>query len=269
MPCSGSSSFTLDTGSSALSTTATCFQEGWREFLGQRPYDDFLATTPPAFNLGIKYAFQVFGVTWDANLYLTAIFTVATFLWIYWLFTRLSLGRMASMAMAFAIECAAMLTLSFWWYNNITTVLAAILFLSSLVYVARPHAVSAQISYVVSLALVSLTKPNMAGVTILGCVLMLLVVGDRRLWALLLTAAAAALAFAILVLTHISIPALLHSYRAVAGERGFGAIGWSQMNTYEQYSSLRLDSAAVSAALRSCSAHSDATQAARMETRNP
>src|SRR5258708_26963562 len=103
---------------------------GWRQILGQRPYIDFPATTPPGFNLGIKYAFELFGVNWDANLYFSAIFRFLTFLWIYWLMVLMSLSRLASIAMAFAIECAAMLILCFWWYNNSVLILAAIFFLS-------------------------------------------------------------------------------------------------------------------------------------------
>ena len=213
-------------------------QVGWRQVLGQRPYVDFLVSTPPAFNLGIAAAFRVFGVTWDANLYLTAIFTCATFLWIYRLLTRLSLGRLASMATAFAIECAAMLTLSYWWYNNITLILAAILFLSTLLVASRSRSVPAQLSYVLSLALASLSKPNIAGVAMLGCIAMLLIVSDRRLQAVLLTLGAATLAIAVLLLNHVSIQGLLRAYRSVAGERGFGAVGFSQMNPYEQGSSL-------------------------------
>lgn len=34
---------------------------GWRQILGQRPYTDFISPNPPGFNLGIKYAFQLFG----------------------------------------------------------------------------------------------------------------------------------------------------------------------------------------------------------------
>jgi hypothetical protein len=213
-------------------------QIGWREVLGQRPYVDFLTTTPPVFNLGILYAYRIFSVSWDANLYLTAFFTCATFLWIYWLFRRLSLNRVAALFIASAIECAAMLTLSFWWYNNTTTILAAILFLSTLVYASDPVAPSAQASYVVSLALTALTKPNIAGVTILGCLAMLLVVCDRRGRTMLLTLSAGVFATVFLLLNHVSIPAMLRSYRGVAGERGFGVFGFGHMNDFEQYTSL-------------------------------
>jgi hypothetical protein len=213
-------------------------QEGWREALGQRPYVDFLASTPPAFNLGIKLAFQLFGVNWDANLYFTAIFTCATFLWIDWLLTRLSLTRLASMATAFAIESAAMLTLSFWWYNNVTTILAAVLFLSTLLYAKEQRSIPAQFSYVASLAVTSLTKPNIAGLTIAGCVVLLMIVSERRLQTAVLTLGGVCVAVALLLLNHVSIPALLRAYRAVAGERGFGSIGFNQLNDYDQYSSL-------------------------------
>ena len=33
---------------------------GWRQILGQRPYTDFISPLPPGFNLGIKYAFELF-----------------------------------------------------------------------------------------------------------------------------------------------------------------------------------------------------------------
>jgi hypothetical protein len=112
-------------------------ETGWRQILGQRPYVDFPTTTPPGFNLGAKYAFELFGTNWNANLYFSAIFACLTFLWTYWLMTLLAMGRLASLVMAFAIECAAMLTLCLWWYNNSVLILAAIFFLSCLAYASQ------------------------------------------------------------------------------------------------------------------------------------
>ena len=114
---------------------------GWRQILGQRPYVNFPTTTPPGFNLGIKYAFEIFGVSWDANLYFAAIFTCVSFLWMYWLLRRLSAGQLASLAVAFAIECAAMLTLDFWWFNNSALICAAVFFLSCLGYAKQPRSI--------------------------------------------------------------------------------------------------------------------------------
>ena len=168
---------------------------GWRQHLGQRPYLDFPTTTPPGFNLGIKLAYALFGVSWDANLYLTALFAVLTFLWLYWLFRRLAVPILPALAVSFAIECAANLLLSFWWYNNTTLTLAAIFFLSTLLCTRHllegdplaqlPHQLLSQYSFVLSLALLSLFKPNLAALTILPGVLILLIAagfgrGEKR-----------------------------------------------------------------------------------------
>ncbi len=195
-------------------------ETGWRQIQGQRPYVDFPTTTPSGFNLGIKYAYQLFGVNWDANLYFSAIFACLTFLWMYWLMTRLAMGRLAAMAMAFAIECAGMLTLCFWWYNDSVMVLAAMFFLSCLAYASQPRPVAVQASYFLSLVLLSLMKPNIAGVMIAGGVVLLFLVTDRKMRLVLLTLAATAAAVGVLLLNHVSIPAMLASYHSVAKVHG-------------------------------------------------
>lgn len=213
---------------------------GWRLIQGQRQYVDFPTTTAPGFNLGIKYAYQMFGVNWDANLYFSAIFACLTFLWMYWLMVRLAMGRLAAMAMAFAIECAAMLTLCFWWYNNIAMVLAAVFFLSCLAYANKPRSAAVQCSYILSLMLLSSMKPNMAGVTILGGVVLLFLVTKRKMRLVLLTLAAAAAVAGVLLLNHVSIPAMLTSYLSVAQEHGGlrARFGYRLMSPFERHSAL-------------------------------
>jgi hypothetical protein len=215
-------------------------ETGWRQILGQRPYVDFPTTTPPGFNLGAKYAFELFGTNWDANLYFSAIFACLTFLWIYWLMALLSMGRLASLVMAFAIECAAMLTLCFWWYNNSVLILAAIFFLSCLAYASQSRSVPVQCSYFLSLTLLSLMKPNIAGLTIIGGVVFLLLVTDRRMRLILLTLGAAAAVVVVLAINHVSIPAMLESYLSVAKSRGgIGArFGYREMTHFEKHSAL-------------------------------
>jgi len=215
-------------------------ETGWRQILGQRPYVDFPTTTPPGFNLGAKYAFELFGTNWDATLYFSAIFACLTFLWIYWLMSLLSMDRLTSLAMAFAIECAAMLTLCFWWYNNSVLILAAIFFLSCLAYASQSRSVPVQCSYVLSLTLLSLMKPNIAGLTLVGGVALLLLVTDRRMRLILLTLGAAATAVVVLAINHVSIPAMLESYLSVAKSRGgIGArLGYRQMTKFDKHSAL-------------------------------
>jgi hypothetical protein len=215
-------------------------ETGWRQIQGQRPYVDFPTTTPPGFNLGIKYAYQMFGINWDANLYLCSIFACLTFLWMYWLMLRLAMGRLAAATTAFAIECAAMLTLCFWWYNDSVLVLAAVFFLSCLAYACRPESKAVQASYFLSLTLLSLMKPNMAGVTIVGGVILLFVFTDQKIRLVLLTLGATVAAVGILLVNHVSIPAMLASYLSVAKGRGnvSDRFGYRLMNPFEQASAL-------------------------------
>lgn len=193
---------------------------GWRQFLGEQPYVDFVTSSPPGFNLGVAVADRLFGPVWESNLYLCAVFACITFLWMYWQFRALSLGRVAALGMAFAIECSAMLTLCFWWYNNTALMLAAIFLLACLVYARHPRSLPAQFSYFCSLLLLALMKPNIAGVTIVGGVVLLLVLAESRLGVLAWTAAAGLGAIAVLALCHVSLPALAASYASVAHERG-------------------------------------------------
>ena len=212
---------------------------GWRQSLGQRAYTDFITSTPPGFNLGMKLAFALFGPSWNANLYISALFSCATFLWIYWLMVLLGIGRMSSMLMSFAIQCAVMLNLCFWWYNNTTLMLATVFFLSCCLYAREPRGWGSQVSYVASLALLGLMKPNIAGVTAVGSIVLLLIITDRRARLVLLSLAACAAAVLILLANHISIPAMLASYHGASLERGgFTKFAYDQMNRFAQWTAL-------------------------------
>ena len=215
-------------------------ETGWRQIQGQRPYVDFPTTTAPGFNLGIKVAYRLFGVNWDANLYLCAIYACFTFLWMVWLMLRLSLGRLAAMAMAFAIECAGMLSLCFWWYNDSVMMLAAVFFLSCLAYANKPQPAAIQASYFLSLTLLSLMKPNMAGMMIVGGVVLLFLVTERKMQMVLLTLAATAAAVGVLLVNHVSIPAMLASYLSIAKSHGSvrAGMGYQLMNQFERHSAL-------------------------------
>jgi hypothetical protein len=209
-------------------------ETGWRQILGQRPYTDFVTTAPPGFNLGIKYAFELFGVSWDANLYFSALFATLTMLWMYWLMRKAGLGILTALGTSFAIQCQTMLLLDFWWYNNSTLVLAAVFLLSCLAYALCPESIGVQISYFVALALFSLMKPNIAGIAIPGGAALLLVLSTRRLRFVLLTVGSAAAALAILLINHVSILAMLASYHEASKFRGgFSIFGLRQQGRVE------------------------------------
>jgi len=210
---------------------------GWRQILGQRPYTDFVSPLPPGFNLGIKYAFQLFGLNWNAQLYFTATFASASFLWAYWLLRGLTGSCVASFCMVFAIECAVVLPLCFWWYNNSVSIAATLFFLSCLFYAKQPNSSPGQLSYFLSLTMLAFMKPNIAGLAAICGIIFLIVSMRHRRRLTFLTLGAAIATFLVMRFSSISIAAMIASYRAVAIERGgfsrFGLIGMTRLGKLE------------------------------------
>ncbi len=207
---------------------------GWRLVNGQKPYQDFVCTPPPGFYLGLKYAFKWFGASWNAQLWATAIFAGLTFIWMLGLFGALLETRIAAFFLAFAIECAAMLTLDFWWYNNITAVAATIFFLSCLVYVEKPERRIGWASYLLSLALLGLMKPNVAGMLGAGAIVLIFAATRRKKRLVALTLGATAICIMFLLLNGVSVPGMLASYNAAAAARGrFSFFGFESYSWWD------------------------------------
>ena len=216
---------------------------GWRQILGQRAYTDFVTPNPPGFNLGIYYAFRLFGVTWNAQLSAIILFCLITFFWIYWLLRQFPAPTSYAIFLAFSVEGVTILPLCFWWYNDTTSVLAAIFLLSALLC-ARQDAEgradlgsrAAWLSYMVSMGLFCLMKPNIAGLLISVVTVLLFVAVQNKRRLLLITLGGMVLCFAILFVNHVSISAMIRSYHDAAIERGglsrFGLDGFTRRDRY-------------------------------------
>ena len=208
---------------------------GWRLLQGQRLYSDFIGPTPPGFSLGIKYAYQLFGLSWNANLYLSAIFASGTMIWIYWLLRRLGLQILPALGIAFAVEAETMLLLSFWWYNNTALVMAAVFLLACLLFLRQPTSRGVQLSFVCSLATLAIMKPNVAGVAIACSIALLLTTYRRPRQLLLLLACAVLLVWLVLIVNHIGLRVMLEAYREANSNRGgFSAFGFQQMGPVDR-----------------------------------
>ncbi len=211
-------------------------ETGWRQLLGQRPYVDFVAPTPPFFNWTAALAFRLFGLTWNANLDLSALFSSLTLVWAFLLFRAQGMRSAAALGTSLAIQTAAMLTCCFWWYNNTTLVLAALLYLASLLLARFPDSRFGQVSFVLLLGLLPSTKPNIAGLTLAGCLALLLLTSQRRGRIFLLTLAGVLLSLALLLAAHVSLPAMLATYTGIAKERGgFSTFGFLGQSITEQW----------------------------------
>ena len=216
---------------------------GWRQILGQRAYTDFVTPNPPGFNLGIYYAFRLFGVTWNAQLFGIILFCLVTFFWIFWLLRQFSAPPLYALFLAFSVEGITILPLCFWWYNDTTSVLAAIFLLSALLC-ARQDAEGGEdlgsragwLSYLVSTGLFCLMKPNIAGLLISAVTILLFVAVRNKRRFVLVTFGGIVLCLAILLVNHVSISAMIRSYHDAAIERGglsrFGLDGFTRRDRY-------------------------------------
>jgi len=141
---------------------------GWRIHLGQKPFRDFPCTMPPLFYLGAGCAFDAFGSSWRSLVALTSTFSFATFLWSYLLLDGILEDHFGAWLFSLMIQACTNVVVSYWWYNPVTTVIAVLSFLSFWRLFRNPGDQWVRVSCIGSLALLSLAKPNIAGLLIVG-----------------------------------------------------------------------------------------------------
>ncbi len=189
---------------------------GWRLFNGQTAYVDFPCTTPVAFILGAKFAFQWFGVQWQSNVELTALFAMLTFAWSLFLLAQLFGRGLTTLLWAMALHAISVMLVSFWWYNPITAVAAVLYTLSAMYWLHRPGERSAVASYAAALLLMATMKPNVAGILIPG-ISVILFISPRHRWKVVgVSLGAFAFFLVLLLMNHLSFTGMLAGYLSVA-----------------------------------------------------
>lgn len=188
---------------------------GWRIHLGQTPFRDFPCTMPPLFYLGAGCAFDAFGSSWRSLVALTSIFSFATFLWSYLLLDGILEDRFGAWFFSLMIQACTTVVVSYWWYNPFTTVIAVLSFLSFWRLFGNPGDRWVRVSCIGSLALLSLAKPNIAGLLIVG----MLAIGlfSRIRWVVIvIMAISAAIALVTLAAANIKPADLVTGYLGIA-----------------------------------------------------
>jgi hypothetical protein len=189
---------------------------GWRIHLGQKPFRDFPCTMPPIFYLGASTAFDVFGASWRSLVALTSVFSFVTFLWSYFLLEGILGDRFGAWLFALMVQTCATVVVSYWWYNPVTTVVAVLSLLSFWRLFGTPGDWWVRVSCVGSLALLSLSKPNTAGLLIVG----ILTIGlfSKIRWTVIgTTAISAVIALVILAVANINPADIVTGYMGIAG----------------------------------------------------
>ncbi|HSI08254.1 MAG TPA: hypothetical protein VK985_06665 [Rariglobus sp.] len=188
----------------------------WRILNGQRPYLDFPSTLPVGFYLSAYYAFKLGGVAWSSLVGINSLFAGLTFLWMAWLLARLFGVRPKTWLLAFCIQACTTMLAGYWWYNPVTTVMGAVFFLSSVVWVKNPDSRRVLISWGGALLLLAACKPNIAGPLIAGATLILLFDPVLRRRVILAAACAFIVFVALLALHRIALTDMLAGYLSVA-----------------------------------------------------
>jgi hypothetical protein len=192
---------------------------GWRLFNGQRLYVDFPCAFPIGFCLGAEAAFRLFGVYWRSIILFNSIWTCLLFLWLYALLRCLFLNRLLSFWAAFTCVAITMVADSFWWYDPLTS-MAGVLYAGSVAAVIiAPCHWGRWVSFCLSLLLLALMKPNVAGVLIIGGTVCLFTFPVAR-WPAVIFSSLAFLLWLLVIHVHGStLPQVLGSYLS-AGSMG-------------------------------------------------
>lgn len=188
----------------------------WRMINGQHPYLDFPSTLPVGLYLSAFYAFKVGGVAWSSLVLINSLFAGLTFLWMCWLLARLFGARVQTWGLALGIQACTTVLVAYWWYNPVTTVMGAVFFLSSAVWLRTPLSRLAMISWGASLLMLAACKPNIAGPLIVGSSFILVFDRDLRWRAGGIAVGAFALFVGILALHGIALTDMLAGYLSVA-----------------------------------------------------
>lgn len=190
----------------------------WKFYQGEVPYKDFVCTTPPGFLIGGMLAFKFFGARWFSLVLAAAIYGGLTFLWSCWLLKKLTESRLVALLLACLLQACTTVLISFWWFNSITTIAGVLFFLSAILLFSSRDLISAWLSYLGSLILLSLMKPNTAGIEIVGitAVLFFSFLNKERIKLILISTVAFVGSVTILSLFNIHVTNLLSSYASIA-----------------------------------------------------
>jgi len=189
---------------------------GWRLFNGQTAYMDFPCTVPPEFSLGVKFAFQWFGVYWRSIIDMAAMFSMATFAWSLFLMAQLFGRSWTTLLWAMAVQVFSPMLAAFWTHNPMTAVAAVLYLLSATYWLHRPDGKIALASYGAALLLLATMKPNVAGILIAGVSVILFASPGRRWKVIWVSLGAFAGFLALLSINHLSVIGMLAAYWSIA-----------------------------------------------------
>ncbi|HRQ31699.1 MAG TPA: hypothetical protein PLM89_01190 [Anaerolineales bacterium] len=209
----------------------------WQFHLNYEPYVDIVTGWPPILLIGAFWAFEWWGVRWLSLVYIAAAFSLVTFILHVILLKKNGFNPFLALVVAFTVQSVTMVVISWWWYNNITAVVGVLFVSASLFLIKRQrHSLFGDLSFVVTVTLLMLSKPNITLALMIPSVIILIVSSQARYRIVVLSLASFALVVSILLLSDIYPGNLLLSYSNYAG-RSLSIIRilrFLYLNSYEE-----------------------------------
>lgn len=189
----------------------------YRLYVGQKPYQEFYSTVPVLFFLGSLWGLQLFGLSWGAFPGMAALFSVLTFWLLVFMMHRMHVPRKWALLIAFTAEMLGVVSLGYWWYNSISSIIVCLLLCAGMLVVRRPEIKLHWALLTFCAFLAWLGKPNTGFLTIGAVYGFLLLHPSCRVKAMLSGIVSLFLVVLMLGAYHINAHDVLASYLIVAG----------------------------------------------------
>ncbi len=184
--------------------------------LGYVPIRDFETTGfPPLYMLAGGWAFRMLGTRWESLVTLAALTSSMALVVQTWLGRRAGFSPVTAIAIAIVTQCATFLPLSNWWYNQLTSVVGVLFVTAALAFARQPEDRLNSASLLLTAAVISWCKPNVAALLLLGVGIVIVSSHRLRRRGLALMVGAAVLSLAGLVIVGLSPSGLISEYLGV------------------------------------------------------
>ena len=190
---------------------------GWRQYLGQRPYRDFVCTVPIGYVLAVGAAFRIGGPLWNSLVLGSAFLGLVSWGWNYALIRRLTRSRSVAILLSSTLVCCSVFVYGHLFHSLMTAVGGQVLILSAMCFSRNIPSRGIDISLAVSIGAMLLMKPNAAAPLVLGVGAVLLVGSPEKKRMAFILLAGAAGAGILLLLNHINPFEVMWSYLGVSG----------------------------------------------------
>ena len=194
----------------------------WQLHLRYVPYVDIVTGWPPILLIGSQIAFTTLGVHWQSLIIVTAIFSAITYILQIGILQQSDLNPWISIIFTSTIQVITIVVISWWWYNQITTIIGILFSSTALLMIRKPDNRFGQAMFIISGTLLTLSKPNIAGMLLFMVGLILAYYYEARRRFIILTISVISLSGMILILFNINPIDLIKSY-AIYGSQAISS----------------------------------------------